>query len=120
MISLVSNLFDTSKDLILRHNMMFGVIYDFYKEGGTLSKSAQLRYAGFSRCVAPLISGLLIDKTRLLWLCIFVFGVLGILATSLKLKEEASPTGGIFLEELESFSNHGLLCCQIVILSKWF
>lgn len=99
---------------------MFGLKNDFYDPNRAFTKGVLLRYNTWARCIAPLISGVIIDKTRSLWLCLLIFGSIAIFVAAIRNSIDETVKQEIMFGELESFGNYSLLTCQVVMLSKWF
>ena len=68
----------------------------------------------------PLITGLLIDRTRLIWPWMLLFGAIPALTKLIPITKDMT-FGWMLLEcELNDLGYSAVMTCQVVMLSKWF
>ena len=113
--------FTRCKTLILDYNLMFGYYNTFYKFEDKLPIMDYIKHETYLPMVTPLIAGLLIDKTRLIWLWMLLFGLVPMLSKMIPiLHGDSNWTWFITEVELNALGYSALQVCQIVMLSKWF
>lgn len=68
------------KEVILSYNFLVGISNDFYSHDDKMAKVAYMKYCSYAAIVAPILAGIIIDKTRRIWIGLVLFAIISTLA----------------------------------------
>lgn len=117
-LSALGQAFHQSINQVLKYNLLFGNDNDLFNSDS--NKTSYIQVEDWVTTVAPLLVGLLIDKSGVSWIWLVIMQSISMVSTLFPVLFKDDSAYRYMYKILCSFGNSGAKVCQFAILMRWF